>query len=188
VQYFQLFNEPNLECENQGRSPSVDRYLSALIPAARQVIEAGGLPGIGALSPQGTDDMDFLRRSLRGLVARGAGDVLDKSWLSVHNYGSEHLRVREYDRVVRQELGHSLPLVGTEAGVYPGGELSEDDQVRIVGEAYQYLEHREEPYFAYSLWVLANQAGGGHDERWEHQALYRVNGPSRLANALESAV
>jgi len=185
VSYFQLYNEPNLRCENQGQDPDVNRYLARLIPAARQVIQAGGLPGIGALSPQGdVDDLTFLRQMLEGLKA-SAPDVLARAWISVHNYGADHLRVRQYDQVVHSVLGRSLPLIGTEGGIYPGGEVTEADQIRIVADAYRYLPRREPYYFAYSLWVLANKAGGGQDERWEYQALYRQEGPTALARALE---
>ena len=73
VHYFQLYNEPNLMVETGGQFPDVDRYLDLWVPAARQVIEAGGLPGFGALSPQGEmDDRDFLRQALISLKARGA--------------------------------------------------------------------------------------------------------------------
>ncbi len=186
VSYFQLFNEPNLRVENQGQTPDVGRYLSLWLPVARQVVAAGGLPGFGALSPQGdVDDLDFLRRALEGLKARGADDVLNRMWISVHNYGKDHLRVREYDKIVREVIGRSLPLIGTEAGLYAEGSIGEEEQVRAVTEAYRYLSQREPYYFAYSYWVLANQAGGGHDARWEYQALYRADGPTPLAQALE---
>jgi hypothetical protein len=64
--------------------------------------------------------------------------------------------------------------------------MTEEEQVRTVTEAYRYLAGREPYYFAYSYWVLANQAGGGHDARWEYQALYRADGPTPLARALEA--
>src|SRR4051812_25117232 len=51
VFYYALYNEPNLPSENQDQPPSVDRYLDLWLPAARQVAAAGGLPGIGSLSP-----------------------------------------------------------------------------------------------------------------------------------------
>ncbi|MCC7353534.1 MAG: hypothetical protein IT330_07220 [Anaerolineae bacterium] len=186
VPYFQLFNEPNLRVENEGKAPDVNRYLDLWLPAARQVLAAGGLPGFGALSPQGdAGDLDFLRQALEGLKARGAEDVLNRTWISVHNYGRDHLRVREYDKIVREVTGRSLPLIGTEAGLYAEGGVGEEEQVRTVTEAYRYLSQREPYYFAYSYWVLANQAGGGHDTRWEYQALYRADGPTSLAQALE---
>ncbi len=137
----------------------------------------GGLPGFGALSPQGdVDDLTFLREALREIKARGAVDVLNRAWLSVHNYGPDFLRVRKYDAILREELGRSLPQISTEAGVYPGPSLSEEEQVRLLAEAYQYMARREPYYLAYTYWIIANQAGGGHDPAWEYQALFRADG------------
>ena len=187
VRYFQLYNEPNLACENEDQTPDPSRYVDQWIPAARQVVRGGGLPGIGALSPQGdVDDVQFLTEVLNEIEARGAGDLLDTAWLSVHNYGQDYLRVRAYDEVVRNSIGRSLPQIGTEAGIYPGGGITEDDQVQIVTDAYKYMAQSEPYYFAYSLWALANKAGGGRDERWEGQVLYREDGPTPLAQALEA--
>lgn len=177
VPYFQLFNEPNLRIENGGRDPDVADYLDRWLPAARVVIANGGLPGLGALSPQGdVDDLTFLRETLRQLRQRGTDDVLGRTWLSVHNYGADYLRVREYDRIVRAELGRSLPQIGTEAGIYPGPQLSQQEQTRIVVDAYEYMKRREPYYLAYTYWIIANGLGGGHDPAWEHQALFRADG------------
>ncbi len=177
VPYFQLFNEPNLRVENGGRDPDVADYLDRWLPAARVVIANGGLPGLGALSPQGdVDDLTFLRETLRQLRQRGADDVLGRTWLSVHNYGADYLRVREYDRIVRAELGRSLPQIGTEAGIYPGPQLDQQEQTRIVADAYEYMKRREPYYLAYTYWIIANGLGGGHDPAWEHQALFQADG------------
>lgn len=177
VHYFQLYNEPNLRVENGGRMPDVNRYLDFWLPAARIVAANGGLPGFGALSPQGdVDDLTFLREALRQIKARGAIDALNRAWLSVHNYGTDYLRVRRYDEILRQELGRSLPQIGTEAGVYSGPHLSEEEQVRILADAYRYMRHREPYYLAYTYWVIANALGGGHDPAWEPQALFRADG------------
>ena len=177
VYYFQLYNEPNLRVENGGAEPDVKRYIDRWLPAARIVAANGGLPGFGALSPQGdVDDLTFLREALREIKARGAVDVLNRAWLSVHNYGPDFLRVRKYDAILREELGRSLPQISTEAGVYPGPSLSEEEQVRLLAEAYQYMARREPYYLAYTYWIIANQAGGGHDPAWEYQALFRADG------------
>ena len=133
VRYYQLYNEPNLPSENQDRAPNVDRYLDLWLPAAGQVIAGGGLPGIGALAPNAhVDDVEFFRATLRGIEARGHLDVLDTAWVAVHNYllGDPSLpveldpgfrRPELYDAVAREELGRSLPMIGTEGGFAPDG-------------------------------------------------------------------
>lgn len=196
VDYFQIYNEPNLRLENQGAAPDPKAHTAKWIDAARQVIAGGGLPGFGSLSPTpglapgaapgDMDDLRFLRESLQAVKAMGAEDVLDSAWLSVHNYGDAHLRIRDYDQIIRQELGRSLPQIGTEAGIYPGDTLSQADATNIVANAYRYLPNREDYYFAYTYWIIANESGTGHnDAAWNHQALFRPDGHDPLVDILK---
>ncbi|MBN1317424.1 MAG: hypothetical protein JXA42_18225, partial [Anaerolineales bacterium] len=53
VNYFQLYNEPNLFAEAAGRAPNPDWYITHWAQAAEIVVANGGLPGLGALSPGG---------------------------------------------------------------------------------------------------------------------------------------
>jgi hypothetical protein len=171
---------------------SAEQFTTAFL----QSLHGGGLPGFGSLSPTpglapgaapgDMDDLRFLRESLQAVKAMGAEDVLDRAWLSVHNYGDAHLRIRDYDQIVRQELGRSLPQIGTEAGIYPGDTLSQADATNIVANAYRYLPNREEYYFAYTYWIIANESGTGHnDAAWNHQALFRPNGHDPLVDILK---
>ena len=121
VHYFQPFNEPNLNCENPDGKVSVDRYLDAWIPAAKAIVRGGGLPGFGSMAPGGDyDDQQFLSAALAGLKARGETAVLDKAWLSMHNYTWNHpiedrgdgdgfFKFRAYDTMVRQEARQEGP-------------------------------------------------------------------------------
>ena len=197
VSYFQLYNEPNLMVETHGEPPDVSKYLDLWIPAAKRVIAAGGLPGIGALSPQGEmDDRKFLASALDELQARGEGDILQRTWLAVHNYTGPRpvsdpdgfLRFRQYDAIIRQRLGHSLPMVGTEGGTHVGPGVDESRQVQTVLDSYRYMEQSPEPYnFSYTYWIIANEAGGGKDPAFTQHALIREDGPSALARALTAS-
>lgn len=191
VHYFQLYNEPNLRFENGGRDPDVGRYLDLWVPAARAVVRAGGLPGFGALSPGGEmDDLQFLRTALQELKKRGQVDVLDQAWLSVHNYdsgdGKGFFRYRRYADIIQDELGRQMPMVGTEGGIYPGGDFTVQDQVERVRQSYAHMAQREPDFLAYSYWIVANEAGGGHDKAFSHQALFRPDGVSPIVDALKS--
>lgn len=191
VRYFQLYNEPNLMVETGGRYPNADRYLDLWIPAAKQVIAGGGLPGFGALSPQGEmDDREFLRQSLADLLKRGAGSLLNKSWLAMHNYTGPRpltdpngfMRFKQYNAIIQQILGRPLPIIGTEGGTHISDQVNADQQVDMVTNAYNYMEHQREPYnFAYTYWIIAN----GHDSAWDKHALFKANGPTELAKALK---
>ncbi len=194
VEYFQLYNEPNLMVETHGRPPNVSDYLDLWIPAAKRVLAAGGLPGIGALSPQGEmDDRQFLTQMLAEVEARGEADLLDRTWLSVHNYTGARplsdpdgfLRFRQYDAIIQRALGRSLPMVGTEGGTHLGSHLSEEQQVKMVLGAYDHMAKGSDPYnFSYTYWIIANEAGGGRDPEFSQHALIREDGPTALATAL----
>src|SRR5204862_5528389 len=91
VHYFQPYNEPNLSCEHPDGVPSVDRYLDAWIPAAKAIVRGGGLVGFGSLAPGGDmNDIDFLRAALAGLKQRGSLNLLNRGWMSMHNYTHNH--------------------------------------------------------------------------------------------------
>jgi hypothetical protein len=204
VHYFQAYNEPNLAFE-QGGPPSVGRYLDAWLPLAKQIVAGGGLPGFGAMAPGGdVDDVRFLQDALDGLKQRGESGLLDKGWLSMHNYtwnepidqsgvqnpnGFE--KFKTYERVVRQALGRDLPIIGTEGGTYVGDHqdggrpaVTEAQAVDMARQAYGYMRDQREPWnFAYSYWVIAN----GSDSSFSHQALFRDDGTtSPLVAALQS--
>jgi hypothetical protein len=195
VNYFQLYNEPNHVVENGGRFPDVNRYLDLWIPAAKAVLENGGLPGFGALGPGGEyNDVDFLNQSLDGLRARGEIGLLDRAWLAIHNYmGDAPLedtrafsRFKVYAEVLQRQLGRLLPMIGTEGGTFPHHADDEPRRIAAVTSAYRYMANREPYNFAYSYWVIANSAGGGHDPAWEWQALFRPDGASPLVEALRN--
>ncbi|RMG96677.1 MAG: hypothetical protein D6706_09770, partial [Chloroflexi bacterium] len=179
VYYFQLYNEPNVNDENHQGFANPNQYALTWAAAARDVINNGGLPGIGAFSPGGAyNHYEFLDRTLRALAFNGDQDLLNWAWLSVHNYHGLRpyddpdgfLLFRRYDEIVRSHLGRSLPMIGTE-----GGSYSPDPAVQTEFLRFQYTYMRQaEPYFlAFSYWLLANEAGGSFDPRWEWQALFR---------------
>lgn len=206
VHYFQPYNEPNLPEENPDGQVSVAGYVDRWIPAARAILAGGGLPGLGGLAPGApVDDVGFLRSTIAEIKRRGAGDLLNSAWISMHNYtfnrpigyqddSNGFLKFRWYDQVVRDELGRSLPIIGTEGGPRLGDSVDPrypavDEQRRddLVTAAFQYLGHREPYFFAQTQWVLANAAGGGQDPAWERDALYRPDGsPILLARDLQS--
>lgn len=202
VQYYQIYNEPNLREENEGRPPSVQRYLDLWIPAAEAVARAGGLPGFGALAPGGDyDDLQFLAEFLDGLKARGRTQLLDRAWVALHNYSwnrpnefsadsNGFLKFRWYEGIIRQKLGRSLPIISTEGGAYPDSRedptLPANDEatsIKRVLDAYLYMRQAEPYYFAYTYWVLANDADG-RPGPWDHQALFKEGQWTPLAQAL----
>ncbi len=198
VRYYQIYNEPNLADEwgeDGDRSP--ERYAALWADAATVVLYAGGLPGLAALSPGGnTSDYEYLARTLSYLVRAQRFDLLNRSWLSVHNYtggapadfvsdAAGFGRYRRYAEISRGALGAPLPMIGTEGGPVPADGAWQaavgDEQVGAwMTAAYAFMQTKREPYFfAYSPWLLANAAGGGTDTRWESAAWFRADGSPR---------
>lgn len=179
VYYYQLYNEPNVNAENSQGFANANQYALTWASAARDVIEGGGLPGLGALSPGGAfDHYTFLERTLQALRRNGDIWLLNRSWLAVHNYhglrslGDEEgfLLFRQYDEIIRHQLNRSIPMIGTEGGSYSANPQVEKDLIMFQ---YGYMRQAEPYFFAFSHWVLANGEGGSHDTRWEYQALFR---------------
>ncbi len=179
VYYFQLYNEPNVNAENDQGFPSPSQYAVTWAAAARDVINNGGFPGIGALSPGGAyNHYSFLDRTLSAMRWNGDLGLLNWAWLSVHNYHGLRalddpdgfLLFRRYDEIVREQLQRSLPMIGTE-----GGSYSPDSQVErdLISIQYQYMREAEPYLFAFSHWLLANREGGHWDPQFEWQALFR---------------
>ncbi|MEM8857716.1 MAG: hypothetical protein AAGD96_05315 [Chloroflexota bacterium] len=182
VYYYQLYNEPNINIENNQGFANPNHYAENWAREARKVVNNGGLPGIGALSPGGEyNHLEFTERMLRAVEFNGDGDLLNRTWISLHNYHGVRakddlggfLMFREYNRITRATIGRSLPIIGTE-----GGSYSDNPAVVIDLASYQYGFMKEaketDPYFfAFSWWLVANRAGGGFDKTWEWQALFQ---------------
>jgi hypothetical protein len=181
VHYFQLYNEPNLFAEAAGREPNPDWYVSHWAPAAEIVVANGGLPGFGALSPGGEyNDLDYLRGALQSLERRNQEYLLNQGWLSIHNYAQYQpvdstegfMRFHLYNQIVVEELGRSIPILGTEGGHY--ADISEQF-LHVIAE-YRYLAQREDYFFCHTYWLIGNQIGGSWDDTFEYQALFRADG------------
>jgi hypothetical protein len=205
VHYFQPYNEPNLGIEQPDGVPSVERYLNAWIPAAKAIIRGGGLPGFGSLSPGGDkNDIEFLTEALDGLRARGELGLLNRGWLSMHNYTHNHaigersdtdgfFKFRAYNKILRNALGRDLPIIGTEGGTFVGERedttlpaVDAMTAVDMTTQAYSYMRDQREPWnFAYSFWTIANEAGGGTDAEFRQHALFNADGSaSPIVSAL----
>jgi hypothetical protein len=204
VHYFQPYNEPNLNSEQPDGKVSVDRYVDNWIPAAQAIVRGGGLPGFGSMAPGGDmDDQQFLTQALDALKQRGRLNLLDKAWLSMHNYTHNHpiqepytdgfFKFRNYHKILSDALGRDLPIIGTEGGTFVGEQEDPSMPAADAGtvaqwatQAYAYMRDRREPWnFAYSFWTIANDAGGGSDPRFNAEALFKGDGSvSQVVTAL----
>jgi hypothetical protein len=115
VHYYELYNEPNTAGSAGGWQPgeaiSIDRIVDLWIPAADSIAKAGGYPGLPSLSPGGDiDDLRFLWHMLDLIKLRGRTDLLQRAWLTLHNYFLKH----PVDYPTDDVNLHSTPLSGVE--------------------------------------------------------------------------
>lgn len=196
VDYFQLFYEPNVAGEWPGEQMPEDpvaAFLDAWLPAAQEVIGAGGLPGFAPMWPGGDyDDLRFLAESLDAIKERGQGLILEKAWIALHNYNLGHpmqdpadtggfYRYAAVSEVVAEHVERVLPLLttegGTRAGDPPYGDGADEQQVRAdTLAAFEHMKSAPEQYFCYCPWLFGNLLGGGDDPAWEPMAWFRGDG------------
>ncbi len=145
--YMQLYNEPELEQEWDGVCP-VNRevYLRMLLPAVRQVYDAGGYVGLQLMTPE------WLHATLRAIKAAGMRDVLDRTFFIPHLHGLNHppnytedihgvLGFREFARVFAEELGFVPVMIAGEGGWRLGEQ--QDDRFPAITEALHRDYHLE---------------------------------------------
>lgn len=125
VHYFQLFDGANVASQTPDDRVDVDEYAGRWLAAAQAVVAGGGLPGLGALSPNADfDDLGYMRKLLSEIKDRGGADVLGQSWMALRaetpgatatSGDTEALghRAEWYDRLSRRALGRSLPILTT---------------------------------------------------------------------------
>jgi hypothetical protein len=148
VRYFQLFDGPNVATETPDDKVDVKDYADRWLAAAKAVVAEGGLPGIGALAPKGDyDEHGFMRQFLSAVKERGGTDVLGQAWLALRgdqpgatasSDDTDRLadRATWFDRVSRQALGRSLPILATQDPPAPAERLTAE--TRDTSQASQF--------------------------------------------------
>jgi hypothetical protein len=136
--YVQLYNEPSLAQEwDNGQAIDQNAYLQNVLPAARQVHDAGGYVGLQFVNP------DWLRLTLRSMGEQEMRDVFDRLFLVPHLYGLNHppeynedinsvLGFREYAQVFEEEIGFVPVMIAGEGGWRPGE--AQDNRYPAVSE------------------------------------------------------
>jgi sugar lactone lactonase YvrE len=136
--YIQLYNEPSLAQEwEDAQSVDQETYWRNLLPAVRQVYEAGGYIGLQFVNP------DWLRLTLQRMKAQGMSDVFDRLFFVPHLYGLNHppeyaedvnsvLGFREFARVFEEEIGFVPVMIAGEGGWRPGE--AQDNRYPAINE------------------------------------------------------
>jgi hypothetical protein len=158
--YIQLYNEPSLAQEWDNLKP-VDQgvFMRNLLPAARQVYDAGGYVGLQFVHP------DWLRLTLRTLKEQEMSYLFERLFFIPHLYGLNHppeydedinsaLGFREYSKVFEEEIGFVPVMIAGEGGWRPGE--AQDNRYPPVDEAL----HRDY-HLAIFDWFRAGQLSNG---------------------------
>ncbi len=214
VSYFQLYNEPNHPDEWQDRVvPAEAAQIAAIVwlEAAREVLAAGGLPGLPPLTPGGRwpggDDLDMLAQLLDEIDVRltvsERDQLYDRMWVGIHNYtlnrpiyslppdSHAFKKYVWYQGIVRAKIGHELPLLtgegGLRAGPPPYGDGASEGQVaERAREICRHMAFAPEYYFCHCFWLLGSAIGGGNEE-WESAAWFRRDGSRQpVVDALQA--
>jgi len=210
IHYFQIFNEPNRDDEWAVVGPRTpEAYMFHWLRRAKAIVALGGLPGLGSLDPATDaggprDDLVFLRRTLEILRQSNECDVIARTWIGVHNYvivdfsdGYDYVSdengfalFKAYDRLAREILGFSLPILATEGGMpadrvgdwHRDPRRTEELQAKWLCAAYQAMIRRPEYFYSFNPWVLANLLcePKAADPRLEYGAFFDKDGAPKL--------
>jgi hypothetical protein len=139
--YLQLYNEPSLVQEwGNDRPVSQETYWRNLLPAIRQVYDAGGYVGLQFINP------DWLRLTLQTLKAEGLDDTFDRLFFVPHLYGLNHppeydqdingvLGFRRFANVFEAEIGFVPVMIAGEGG-WRHGEAQDNRYPAINAELH----------------------------------------------------
>jgi hypothetical protein len=226
VRYFQIHNEPNLKGEwpNNDFPPNMmAKFAEWWSDAALKVIDAGGWPGFPGLATAGGEyglhegeDLKYFIDALDAINARlnatRRAKLHDKMWISLHNYNvwsrdpittkvtrkDSHCfkKFIIYDEVVREKIGRSLPILGTEGGtrlaIRPDNPYKDTEDATVVADhtvrSFQYMmDEAPDYFFCFCPWVLGSQLAGNNDWAFEETAWYRANGTrQKVVNAVKA--
>ncbi|MBI2863612.1 MAG: hypothetical protein HYX94_03515 [Chloroflexi bacterium] len=151
--YIQIYNEPESASEWGGSVVDKNGFIRRWISAAESVYARGGFPGIQLFEP------DWLSDLLNAIKSVDKDYLFDRLWFCCHNYGSNHppaypydklnrgktiyqdwfsmLAPLKFDRVFRDTIGHSVPIICTEGG-WCIGDNSDTRYPRV-----DYQRHRD---------------------------------------------
>ncbi len=119
--YIQLYNEPSLPEEWDGREIDQERFLQNLLRAAAQVYNARGYVGLQFVNER------WLVAALKEMKARGGEAIFGRMFFVPHPYGLNHppeyeatcdavLGFRCYAEVFKRETGRYPPMIAGEGG------------------------------------------------------------------------
>ena len=119
--YMQVYNEPELAEEWDGRPISPTLYMDTFLQASRDIYNAGGFVGLQFIQPE------WLVNALQALKARRGEAIFGRMFFIPHPYGLNHppeyqedpngvLGFLRFADIFRQEIGFVPPMIAGEGG------------------------------------------------------------------------
>lgn len=173
--YFQLYNEPDIPAEWDGRDVNRDQWVPAFVQTAKDVYNAGGYVGLQVL------DEDWLRAVIETVKAQKGERLFTRLFFVPHPYGVNHppsyveddvsvLGFRGAADIFQKEVGYIPPFIAGEGGwKYKDGE---DNRFPMIDDKLHAQYHVElfnwfrigklsdgqplpDYLFAFCPWILA---------------------------------
>jgi hypothetical protein len=173
--YFQIYNEPDVDAEWDGRPVNRDQWLTNFLQSAQIIYNSGGYVGAQVL------DEAWLTALLQALKARKADRLFGRMFFVPHPYGLNHppnyveddngvLGFRIFADVFQKEIGFVPPFIAGEGGwKYKAGE---DNRFPMIDDKLHAQYHTElfrwfingklsdgkplpDYLFAFCPWILA---------------------------------
>jgi hypothetical protein len=100
---------------------------------------------------------------------------------TIHADSNGFRKFEAYERIFTERFGYEIPIISTEGGAIAGNQddpryppVTNDDVTAMTLYAYRYMLEQAPPYYlAFTPWLIANQAGGHPDPRFEAHAWYK---------------
>ena len=181
VRYFEINNEPDLPSEWVGGQRPDSWLLSVaenFLADARDILDAGGLPGLPAMAFSGQIEL------AQAILERGGGEIFAAgAWVALHNYvlnrpldypfdpvnqEGRPLTQTEYNAYTSWEWdGHAIAEINRwrEDGKRPGAEIADDP---LCFNAYRQVGEGIADLLGYPLPIISTEGGavtGWKDDR-----------------------
>lgn len=178
--YMQIYNEPDIEAEWDGREVNRDQWIPGFLQSARDVYNAGGYVGLQVLDEQ------WLTAVIRAVKERKGERLFGRMFFIPHPYGLNHppnyiqdengvLGFRIYADIFQKEIGFVPPFIAGEGGWKY--KATEDNRFPMVDDKFHTQYHvalfdwfrtgilsdgkpLPDYLFAFCPWLLAGQLEG----------------------------
>jgi hypothetical protein len=159
--YMQIYNEPELAEEWDGRPISKTLALENVVQASRDIYNAGGYVGLQFIR------LDWLTDALRAIKARQGDAIFGRTFFVPHPYGLNHppdyeqdldgvLSFLRFADVFQQEIGFTPPMIAGEGGWK--FKAADDRRYPAIDEA----RHRDF-HLAVFNWFLTGKLSNGQN-------------------------